>query len=323
MENYGELDCAIAIEVINKQGQVSKKNTYNNCHAFLGRDQFRDLILKVGSQKFILKDVKILHKFMKEGKATLIFANLNTNVLFYNAPPDKLAIFMKIIKVKTTTQSSFATDKVKLYSTKPNSFQDISPLTVQDITNYKKDAVVMSPIQSNAMKKTVDITPIRGTKRGLEVVREGARKKLNTTPMTLIKLGKEKIPANQKKQLQTITNSKVQPNKKMNLVGKLTAGQVRVLDTIKQGFNVFFTGSAGTGKSYLLKKIIGSLPPDTTVAAASTGVAACQIGGVTLHSFAGNQFVTFLLFTLLELKHSDFMHSTCFIFRELNLMKRI
>jgi len=34
-------------------------------------------------------------------------------------------------------------------------------------------------------------------------------------------------------------------------------------------------------------KIIGSLPPDTTFVTASTGVAAYQIGGTTLHSFAG------------------------------------
>ncbi|XP_050476017.1 ATP-dependent DNA helicase PIF1 isoform X2 [Bombus huntii] len=44
---------------------------------------------------------------------------------------------------------------------------------------------------------------------------------------------------------------------------------------------------AGTGKSFLLKKIIAALPPDVTMATASTGVAACHIGGITLHQFAG------------------------------------
>lgn len=63
--------------------------------------------------------------------------------------------------------------------------------------------------------------------------------------------------------------------------------QKEILETCLAGKSVFFTGSAGTGKSFLLRKIIGALPPDGTVATASTGVAACHIGGVTLHQFAG------------------------------------
>ncbi|KAJ8973172.1 hypothetical protein NQ317_007148 [Molorchus minor] len=43
-----------------------------------------------------------------------------------------------------------------------------------------------------------------------------------------------------------------------------------------------------SGKTPVAKKlIIGALPPDVTAATASTGVAACHIGGTTLHKFAG------------------------------------
>lgn len=48
-----------------------------------------------------------------------------------------------------------------------------------------------------------------------------------------------------------------------------------------------FSGSAGTGKSFLLRYIVKTLPPDVTMVTASTGASACLIGGVTLHSFAG------------------------------------
>ena len=71
---------------------------------------------------------------------------------------------------------------------------------------------------------------------------------------------------------------------------QLNPQQSRVLNTVLAGHSVFFTGSAGTGKSFLLKKIIGALPPDSTFATASTGVAACHIGGTTLHQFAGKVY---------------------------------
>lgn len=45
--------------------------------------------------------------------------------------------------------------------------------------------------------------------------------------------------------------------------------------------------SAGTGKSFVLKSIIDALPKDSTAVTAATGVAALNIGGLTVHSWAG------------------------------------
>ena len=56
-----------------------------------------------------------------------------------------------------------------------------------------------------------------------------------------------------------------------------------VMNAIRTGKSVFFTGSARTGKSYLLKRLITMLPPQSTLVTTSTGAAACHIGGTTLH----------------------------------------
>ena len=52
-------------------------------------------------------------------------------------------------------------------------------------------------------------------------------------------------------------------------------------------FPVFFTGSAGCGKSFLLHNIIRLLPKDTTAVTSSTGISAVQIHGSTLHNWVG------------------------------------
>ncbi|THC88894.1 hypothetical protein EYZ11_011663 [Aspergillus tanneri] len=74
----------------------------------------------------------------------------------------------------------------------------------------------------------------------------------------------------------------------------LSDEQRHVLDAVvQQGKSIFFTGSAGTGKSVLMREIIKKLrekyrrEPDRVAVTASTGLAACNIEGVTLHSFAG------------------------------------
>lgn len=60
---------------------------------------------------------------------------------------------------------------------------------------------------------------------------------------------------------------------------------------ILAGNNVFLTGSAGTGKTFLLRYVIQELEKmhgEASVAVtAPTGIAAINIGGQTIHSFAG------------------------------------
>ncbi|AOA62643.1 GQ67_00484T0 [Komagataella phaffii] len=71
----------------------------------------------------------------------------------------------------------------------------------------------------------------------------------------------------------------------------LSLEQEKVIQLAKQGLGIFYTGSAGTGKSVLLRNLIKELkeihPQGTVGVAASTGLAACNIGGQTLHSFTG------------------------------------
>lgn len=72
---------------------------------------------------------------------------------------------------------------------------------------------------------------------------------------------------------------------------KWTDEQIQIISAISKGNSVFITGSGGTGKTLLVKHIIKVLkkchPRSQVFATASTGVAACAIGGQTLHSFAG------------------------------------
>jgi hypothetical protein len=76
-------------------------------------------------------------------------------------------------------------------------------------------------------------------------------------------------------------------------VGKanLTPEQHAAIEHVRNGRSIFLTGSAGTGKSYVLKHVIAELKKrhgsNRVHVTASTGSAAVLIGGITVHSFAG------------------------------------
>ncbi len=65
--------------------------------------------------------------------------------------------------------------------------------------------------------------------------------------------------------------------------------QEQALKIMKTGVNVYLTGSAGSGKTYLLNRYIAYLKEhDVPVAVtASTGIAATHMNGMTIHGWAG------------------------------------
>jgi ATP-dependent DNA helicase PIF1 len=65
--------------------------------------------------------------------------------------------------------------------------------------------------------------------------------------------------------------------------------QEEALDILKLGHNVYLTGAAGSGKTYVLNQYIKNLRENHIIVGvtASTGIAATHMNGMTLHSWAG------------------------------------
>ncbi|HLD70533.1 MAG TPA: AAA family ATPase, partial [Negativicutes bacterium] len=65
--------------------------------------------------------------------------------------------------------------------------------------------------------------------------------------------------------------------------------QDQALYILESGQNVYLTGAAGSGKTYVLNKFISELKKRKVGVGvtASTGIAATHLGGITIHSWAG------------------------------------
>ncbi|CAD6627627.1 CEI_1a_G0023430.mRNA.1.CDS.1 [Saccharomyces cerevisiae] len=90
----------------------------------------------------------------------------------------------------------------------------------------------------------------------------------------------------------TVSNMDLMNHRSASSPVVLTMEQERVVNLIvKKRTNVFYTGSAGTGKSVILQTIIRQLSSlygkESIAITASTGLAAVTIGGSTLHKWSG------------------------------------
>ncbi len=67
----------------------------------------------------------------------------------------------------------------------------------------------------------------------------------------------------------------------------LSTEQQTALELLKSGDNIFLTGGAGSGKSFVVREFMKNADPKILPILASTGAAAVLLGGRTFHSFFG------------------------------------
>ncbi|XP_043843659.1 ATP-dependent DNA helicase PIF1 [Dromiciops gliroides] len=216
------------------------------------------------SRCFPLRTARLFTRFAAVGRSALRLSpdsdsGLSSGaiqLLLSDCPPDRLRRFLRTLRLKLATAPGPgpAPFRSRLLGPRPQAFYTISPIQPENV----------QPVSTTGSQ---DTTPV---KRPCTLDRDQSGK-VRTEPGAS-------------------SPKKMVPRHRLQLPSpkpQLSQEQAQVLSAALRGKSIFFTGSAGTGKSYLLKRILGSLPPKGTVVTASTGVAACHIGGTTLHAFAG------------------------------------
>ena len=226
-----ELECCLTVENLNSNGVVTKRRTFKSITVVLGRDEFGDIVSSQSllGKTFLLKELTIHKRFLQEGKATIKLLTQKIQVMFSNCPPNQLAAFLKCLSLKLaqSKQNGIASNRRRLLSDKARSFENISPLTDKDFTvGCKKRPLQDKNVVTPKLFKTTGKES--DSNCGDDEHSGPARRRLSSFHMNLI------------------------------------PEQMAVINTIRAGKSVFFTGSARTGKSYLLKRLITMLPPQST-----------------------------------------------------------
>ncbi|CAG2170118.1 unnamed protein product [Oppiella nova] len=294
-----KLLCAVTIETYcRRDNSLSNRCVISEAMVTLGRNALKDCVIRVDDRKsgrsvhqFVLMHTKLNYKlntrFVLDGKSSITLTDPNVCIFISNCPSNQLSLFLKCFVFKcdyykrSTGEWSGVQDmRQRLVADKHTMFDEMSPLSAKDI-----DRNVAIKRRLNAQNMALNALNGNGVQESPKSSKCLHKKSLKKRKL----IERDENCEQSVRKRQTMEALIPSPVRQMRLLNenRLTGEQRRVMSAVVSGRSVFFTGSAGTGKSYLLRFIIARLPPDTTYVTASTGIAASHIGGMTLHMFTG------------------------------------
>ncbi|XP_043221533.1 ATP-dependent DNA helicase PIF1-like [Amphibalanus amphitrite] len=268
------ISASVTIDQLDGKGSVLRSARHPTASLSLCRSEQRELVLLLQTArqhqiKVVLKEVTLHRRFLREGKATLVVRGQQLRLLVSNAPPAQLLTFLRVLSAKLALQTAAGRptcvrDRL-LRAPADRRLDEVSPLTADQLGKLQgQQAGGQQPQQAGPAPLTARDTNVPAAPRaGKRPAAASGAENQAKRPAKVLTMSQFLNPL------------------------PITKEQRAVLEVATSNRNVFFTGGAGTGKSFLLQRIISALPPESTWVTASTGAAACQVQGVTLHSFAG------------------------------------
>ncbi|CAH8495058.1 unnamed protein product [Schistosoma mattheei] len=286
------LRCSVVIEELAPDKCTVKRRTaLRESQISAVRDDLQQILIRItpmnnsGCKKMVKKsmgypviELDLYKNFLSQGKATICLPVHSVRIMISNCPPDKLRFFLGTLRTKLKTQKTHILKRPVPPDAPPTSIsllEEISPLPLTKKINSHPKVIEPFSCDMSVINFQDEVSSTCSPRCG----------SLHSTPLVSTPVRK------------VATKSRGDNNRPFGHIfgsrefdissQKGQDEQMTVINFVKQGCNVFCTGGAGTGKSHLIRRVVGLLPPEYTAVTASTGSAANIIGGLTVHAFSG------------------------------------
>ncbi|CAH8510966.1 unnamed protein product [Schistosoma rodhaini] len=286
------LRCSVVIEELaSDKCTVKRRTALRESQISAVRDDLQQILIRItpmdnsGCKKMVKKsmgypviELDLYKTFLSQGKATICLPVHSVRIMISNCPPDKLRFFLGTLRTKCKTQKNHILKRPVPPAAPPTSIsllEEVSPLPLPKKINSHPKVIEPFSCDMSVINFQDEVPTTCSPRCG----------SLRSTPLVSTPVRKVAV------------KSRGDNNRSFGHIFDLRESdissqtahdeQMTVINFVKQGHNVFCTGGAGTGKSHLIRRVVGLLPPEYTAVTASTGSAANLIGGLTVHTFSG------------------------------------